>query len=1576
MQSTPEELDAFVHAFGLLRNILDQDCEHPLPEGVHELPEDDQYMLAAHGSLDATEKKAVKRFRGLLSMAVLSKIDMNLYKDGDFGKFTYKPNSLIAALKQHFSKQVPMQHVGALTDLVNCRQGPSESPQDYLDRFNVCLLALNRHTDRQRLDDDTLRDLLLQGLHARHVALYQACLQNQKLTLAGVKQDIRSLKEAEPFPAADAMHLVGRPTGGAAPQHCLHWANFDRCTQSNGKPCHRLHLPERKGVLVCWNCGEPGHVKEVCSKPKTKSGRSVLFYQPTPSTTPPEDAAVVGPILSLHHALGPDCQLVLDTGSVRHCTGTVRSLIEPRPCNVRLQVGDGRIVVATQTGTLRLRHPRLGTDLLLPDVLYLPECPHTLLSVFLLQSHPSHWVALGDPINTAQIRSRSTNLPLFHGAADPSSRLFVMDLMQIPPAPPPCLAIVPADGPSMTAAELLDAHVLSGHQNWPDLLPALGLSSSTTVPTCISCIASRSRLKSLPADGASRATDPLERLHMDFVFSSHGNKVLGLLLVDDFSRFSALLPLVTKAQSPWLFGAWYGQEKHRLKPNECIVLQSDDEQIFHGANWTQQRVKHGITPRFSAPHRQGQNGVVERKVNTIQDKARALVLHATRDNDSYSNAEIPDDLWIYAMMHAVQIVNDLPTNANPGRATPNSLFKVTPSPLLHTLPLFSHVLAHEYKRHGKPAPKARSSLYLGISPHHKRTAVVFDLSGHRTVHKLYNTHDVDLVKGDFPLRTTKINFSSRASPFPALSHLSRSALQAFYSGGMASAPISPPAVAAPVPAPADDADDFSSLASTPPSSPSQSLGDGPSSDEDSFSAANESAEDGGSSVVDVSSDLDAAADALPTIDRPPAGAPVVGAKTTALWPADRYRHQSSVQRYKCTILNYPSSTTVRVRYGDGVSATIGIDNVLQPSPPAAPLPLAFSINQLPTPPSPPQTPIPPPPSPSPPSPGLQPSSLANLNDSPPSSPSDSLLAVTSAGVSGMFGWSPPPLRPASFDRFRNATTPLAPADQSYYAAFMGLLRSDDYIDTLPDPKTRRQMLASANAEAFLADERAEIADMFDKKVFSIVPRSDVPRGHTIYRGKWVYKIKRDASGNPARCKARYVAQQFTKQAVQGRDYHASYASTADWTTVKLVLALVNYHDLDLCSFDLSRFFLHGDMEEGVSIFLEQPDGHSMDKSNYVLKLNKTLYGTVSAARQAKRKLEAVLCGPAGPFHKVPSDDSLLVCRQGSAMLILPIHVDDFLGGGNQEGIQLALATLGSEFSVTHIPDPEMYTGTQISRDRARRILKIHQTRDCTKLVAESGFLDCNPRPVPFPLNYNPQITTLADAAAQQRYAHITGMLIWLLRSRIDLAKVTNFLCSHTTAPTTEHVRVADEALRYLSGSLTDGIVFDASSVEGPLQPTGWSDASFAGLADGTKSTGGYFVQYAGGTIEARSMTLQPGTSTSVNEAETRAARECATACMWTNEALGDMGFPVNYPMVIHADNAGQVKNTVEMAQNKASRHYRIVKDSLRNICEQNYVKFKHVPSTENPADMLTKPLAPPVFRKHKRHIMGDQTLLS
>ncbi|GAX85913.1 hypothetical protein CEUSTIGMA_g13329.t1 [Chlamydomonas eustigma] len=198
-----------------------------------------------------------------------------------------------------------------------------------------------------------------------------------------------------------------------------------------------------------------------------------------------------------------------------------------------------------------------------------------------------------------------------------------------------------------------------------------------------------------------------------------------------------------------------------------------------------------------------------------------------------------------------------------------------------------------------------------------------------------------------------------------------------------------------------------------------------------------------------------------------------------------------------------------------------------------------------------------------------------------------------------------------------------------------------------EPDTITEAMDSPQAEEWRLAMTEEMASLMKNGTWKLV---DCPLiGVTPVPVKWVFKVKRDSSGNIERFKARLVAKGFKQR--EGIDYNEVYAPVSKHTTLRALLSLVATEDLELQQLDVKTAFLNGVLEE--EIYMVQPPGFEEGGKNVVCKLEKALYGLKQAPRAWHTKLrkELELLG----FTASEADADSLFVRYGKQRKIQQVR---------------------------------------------------------------------------------------------------------------------------------------------------------------------------------------------------------------------------------------------------------------------------------------------------------------------------------
>ena len=494
-----------------------------------------------------------------------------------------------------------------------------------------------------------------------------------------------------------------------------------------------------------------------------------------------------------------------------------------------------------------------------------------------------------------------------------------------------------------------------------------------------------------------------------------------------------------------------------------------------------------------------------------------------------------------------------------------------------------------------------------------------------------------------------------------------------------------------------------------------------------------------------------------------------------------------------------------------------------------------------------------------------------------------------------------------------------------------------------EPKTLQQAMNDTSWSEWENGMIDEVNSHKQNKTWTLV---DPPKDRRILSGKWVFKLKRGPHGEVIRYKCRWVVRGFTQE--EGVDYDETFASVVKPMSYKALFAIAAALDLEVEQMDVKTAFLYGDIDH--EIYVEQPH-HMTDGTPRVCKLRKALYGLRQAPRIWYQTLTNFLRSLG--FEPINADLGIFV----RSSMYIAVYVDDLLIiGPSIAEIKKIKRSLRNRFQMTDLGPCSYYLGMSIRRDRQNRILYLSQEAYIHKVIHQFGMDDCTPVSTPIETSPLPENRPEYTYPSGQRieYQRIVGSLMYImLGTRGDIAYAVSMASRYLANPGPQHMKLARRILRYLKGTRALRLAY-----KGHLQMLkGFTDADWAGCRDTRRSTAGYLFNIGSGAISWQSK-RQSVVALSTCEAEFMGQTQATKEAIWLRRLLNELNMSQGKAAtIICGDNQGAIALSSNPQYHSRTKHMEIQRKWQGEIRGTETVELRYVPTTDQIADGLTKPLA-------------------
>jgi hypothetical protein len=489
---------------------------------------------------------------------------------------------------------------------------------------------------------------------------------------------------------------------------------------------------------------------------------------------------------------------------------------------------------------------------------------------------------------------------------------------------------------------------------------------------------------------------------------------------------------------------------------------------------------------------------------------------------------------------------------------------------------------------------------------------------------------------------------------------------------------------------------------------------------------------------------------------------------------------------------------------------------------------------------------------------------------------------------------------------------------------------------------------------------SELANFEKFQVWKLVPRKPE---HRPVRTNWILTEKINEDTGVSVKKGRLVMDGSRQK--EGIDFDATFAATPQMGSFKVVMAIVVHRGMRVASGDAQSAHLQAPSDRVMHIFIPPGMKVDVDRNQYLLELQRTMYGQKQAPLQWEKHRNQILrdCG----FVQCPQDACVFSRSFGKFRIIIHAHSDDLFFAWDDAidaKFQEIRTDLESRLYLRYNPQPTVHLGIELRFDSSRSSVSMNQSNYTRRILDE--FLEhplrINRNPWPLHLDSEfdcPTDTVDNDFFANRDYPRLVGKLVFLLNTRPELSIYISKLTRFIKNPRPVHWEAAQYLLQHLNGCTDFGLHFTREHVTDPytvINPTlNYSDADWGGDLATRRSTTGEAILLCGGVIIHQSK-RQTTVADSTVVAETNALCTVVKDVLWLRDFLSWLGYPAESSSIVWCDNKGTVRNTEEGALRHKTKHMDLKYMFLRDLIKDGHISVKYLPTRLQLADLFTKPL--------------------
>jgi hypothetical protein len=528
-----------------------------------------------------------------------------------------------------------------------------------------------------------------------------------------------------------------------------------------------------------------------------------------------------------------------------------------------------------------------------------------------------------------------------------------------------------------------------------------------------------------------------------------------------------------------------------------------------------------------------------------------------------------------------------------------------------------------------------------------------------------------------------------------------------------------------------------------------------------------------------------------------------------------------------------------------------------------------------------------------------------------------------------------------------------------------------YARDVTIPKSRKEAIKSPYWAYFKAAEESEMQSFKDHGVYTVV---DNPGNVNVVGSRFVYDVKTEGD-RVVRFKARLVAQGFSQ--IYGRDYTETFSGTVKSRSIRITMGLVAMKNYVLETMDVGTAYLNADLHE--TIYMTQPTGYESGGPNKVWLLKKAVYGLRQAGREWNVDLNGFIVNQLG-FTRLISDPCMYfkISKKGN-IILLSTYVDDIPSAYSPDDINEwndIKIQFDAKYKIKFLGESGWLLNMRITRVKDKQQIYLDQESYVNEILEQFKMDQCAPVSTPsaktrMSLLDCPTTDSQKELMMKIPYRGAVGSLMYLSNStRPDIAFAVRTAAQFCNNPGMIHWQAVKQIFRYLRGTANYGLKYQGSPTSGTSNEftlIGYADADWAGCLDTRKSTtGGVITMGHNNNVVDWLCNKQKTQALSSCEAEymaTGATLQSMMAVQSCLQELGLRGTGETMVLKIRNDNQSAIAICKNDVLHNRVRHIDIRHHFIRDHVNNKTVELQWIPTRDQIADILTKPLQGAAFQR-------------